>query len=251
MKKTIALLALSFTLVGISFEALSQTSFFDDFNRPDSQTVGNGWLDAPDIFGNHLSIMNSQLTTVQSFTGIYRPFSFSSPVSISATLAETSGFGGLLNRYNAQIGILNDGTRDGGYRVSFYRGDQNFNDSAITLLDGANTIASFTPTIQFGHQIDVRLDFGVDGSVLGSIGQNSQSESFSFGPHSVLSSGGNVLIGLGGADGRGTSNPTQHRVDNFQIASPIPEPETYAMLLAGLGVLGFAARRRQRKSVQA
>lgn len=30
-------------------------------------------------------------------------------------------------------------------------------------------------------------------------------------------------------------------------AAPIPEPETYAMLLAGLGVVGFmAARRRQR-----
>ncbi len=31
--------------------------------------------------------------------------------------------------------------------------------------------------------------------------------------------------------------------------SPIPEPETYAMLLAGLGLLGFAARRRKVKEV--
>jgi hypothetical protein len=30
------------------------------------------------------------------------------------------------------------------------------------------------------------------------------------------------------------------------VVSPIPEPETYAMLLAGLGVIGFVARRRQR-----
>jgi hypothetical protein len=29
--------------------------------------------------------------------------------------------------------------------------------------------------------------------------------------------------------------------------SPIPEPETYAMMLAGLGMLGFGARRRQKK----
>ncbi|MDO9272733.1 MAG: PEPxxWA-CTERM sorting domain-containing protein [Rugosibacter sp.] len=29
------------------------------------------------------------------------------------------------------------------------------------------------------------------------------------------------------------------------INSPIPEPETYAMLLAGLGLVGFAARRRK------
>ncbi len=29
------------------------------------------------------------------------------------------------------------------------------------------------------------------------------------------------------------------------FATPIPEPETYALMLAGLGVLGWAARRRR------
>ena len=33
-------------------------------------------------------------------------------------------------------------------------------------------------------------------------------------------------------------------VDHLQYGAPIPEPETYALLLAGLGLLGFAARRR-------
>jgi hypothetical protein len=33
--------------------------------------------------------------------------------------------------------------------------------------------------------------------------------------------------------------------------TPIPEPETYAMLLAGLGLLGFAARRRRQKEAAA
>ena len=28
------------------------------------------------------------------------------------------------------------------------------------------------------------------------------------------------------------------------ITDPVPEPETYAMLLAGLGLLGFVARRK-------
>ena len=34
---------------------------------------------------------------------------------------------------------------------------------------------------------------------------------------------------------------------NHQDVLAIPEPETYAMLLAGLGLMGFVARRRQRK----
>jgi hypothetical protein len=33
--------------------------------------------------------------------------------------------------------------------------------------------------------------------------------------------------------------------------NPVPEPETYAMLIAGLGLLGFAARRRKQKEAAA
>jgi hypothetical protein len=31
------------------------------------------------------------------------------------------------------------------------------------------------------------------------------------------------------------------------VSVPIPEPETYAMLLAGLGLLGVVARRRKQQ----
>ena len=36
---------------------------------------------------------------------------------------------------------------------------------------------------------------------------------------------------------------------NVNQVSPIPEPETYAMLLAGLGLLAFVARRRKEESL--
>ncbi|MBP6901210.1 MAG: PEPxxWA-CTERM sorting domain-containing protein [Burkholderiaceae bacterium] len=32
----------------------------------------------------------------------------------------------------------------------------------------------------------------------------------------------------------------------FVLTAPVPEPGTYALLLAGLGLVGVAARRRQR-----
>ena len=35
-------------------------------------------------------------------------------------------------------------------------------------------------------------------------------------------------------------------VAGLTLAAAVPEPETYAMLLAGLGLVGFTARRRQR-----
>ncbi len=37
-------------------------------------------------------------------------------------------------------------------------------------------------------------------------------------------------------------------LDNLEVTAPIPEPETYAMMLAGLGLLGLAARRRRQKA---
>ena len=31
------------------------------------------------------------------------------------------------------------------------------------------------------------------------------------------------------------------------VSTPVPEPETYAMMLAGLGALGFIGRRRKQQ----
>jgi hypothetical protein len=44
---------------------------------------------------------------------------------------------------------------------------------------------------------------------------------------------------------QGTPGPGSQDVVYFTPASPVPEPQTYAMLLAGLGLIGFVARRRK------
>ena len=36
------------------------------------------------------------------------------------------------------------------------------------------------------------------------------------------------------------------QMDNLKYAQAVPEPETYAMLMAGLGLMGFVARRRKK-----
>ncbi|MFA9218876.1 MAG: FxDxF family PEP-CTERM protein [Sphingomonadaceae bacterium] len=47
-------------------------------------------------------------------------------------------------------------------------------------------------------------------------------------------------------DAQGSGNPAGLRVEFASSnVSAVPEPETYAMLMAGLGLVGFAARRRK------
>lgn len=83
----------------------------------------------------------------------------------------------------------------------------------------------------------------------------------------ILGSRRTFLSGLGGAEGAvldpltgdflfSTFGGGNHlvRVSGFTVlppTAPVPEPETYAMMLAGLGLLGFAARRRKHKQAAA
>jgi len=43
----------------------------------------------------------------------------------------------------------------------------------------------------------------------------------------------------------GGSNPDQFYINAMTVTAAVPEPETYALLLGGLGALGFLARRRR------
>lgn len=61
--------------------------------------------------------------------------------------------------------------------------------------------------------------------------------------NATITLGGSYFYAVGGvADGTGGGVYT---ITSAAVTLPVPEPETYALLLAGLGAVGFAARRKQ------
>ena len=64
----------------------------------------------------------------------------------------------------------------------------------------------------------------------------------------LLDGGANALISYSNT---GVAGQYLYQVRNGVVVAPVPEPETYAMLLAGLGVVGFMSRRRKQAKTAA
>ena len=128
-----------------------------------------------------------------------------------------------------QVSSLDDGGTNGNETGTFY-----WSNSANPNLEDNST--SF---INFSHDGLGWNTSIVEGSIFNFLIANG------FDPQAQF-----IFFRAGEYNGSGIStNGTQndYLVWGVNVAAPIPEPETYAMLLAGLGLLGFAARRKRQK----
>jgi hypothetical protein len=82
--------------------------------------------------------------------------------------------------------------------------------------------------------------------LVASISDPSRTGSFT---HNFTNSGP-VTVGFGVVDINDVAGVSEFRIDNISV-SAVPEPETYAMLLAGLGLVGAFTRRRKAQASQA
>ncbi|MGK5025585.1 choice-of-anchor A family protein [Janthinobacterium sp. RB2R34] len=115
-------------------------------------------------------------------------------------------------------------------------GNANWNNMGMSALNGYNVLFNFVDATSVNFS-------GID--VLGSV----------LAPKAVIGGGNGIIEGTVVAGGWNSNLTLNNKafaatdVTGFAAAvSPVPEPGTWAMLLAGLGLLGFAARRRMDKA---
>jgi surface antigen len=198
-------------------------SFADNFNRPDSTVVGNGWtgLQSPkslEIVSGALSMRDA----AGGAAGVVRPFSVPGPVTIRADFSEKNGWGGLTCAYDAHLRIRNDGRESSGYGVAFQRADRNYG-SSIALMDGSAELSRIDTVLQFGARIRVSATFHTDGRIEGIVSQGGEQEAFSFPARTMTSTGANVAIWTGSPDSRSTAYIFP-RIDNVSIEAGAPAP---------------------------
>ena len=146
----------------------------------------------------------------------------------------------------------------GGYNPQSWSSSGGFSGYNITPLDADRT--AFIFNLKQGLKFDQRKTDGA-----GNAGQYQTFNVYDYGPSfgggSDLNAGvaGNLNVGYSFLNSYGSLDdvgrdiaryprPSRNRLQVGQIEvftiSIVPEPETWALMLAGLGLLGFAARRR-------
>lgn len=119
-----------------------------------------------------------------------------SPIGVTATLNQGTGFGGLLKRYTTSIVIGNNGIVEQGYGLMFYRGDQNFANSEVRLVSNGLLLASMPSTFQYDATIDIQFTISLDGSVQGSVKGSGSVFFFNFPPRLMALVGSNIEISM-------------------------------------------------------
>jgi len=128
-----------------------------------------------------------------------------------------------------QVSSLDDGGTNGDETGTFY-----WSSSATPNLQ--NNTTSF---INFSHDGLGWNASTVEGSIFGYL----VAHGFDVNAKYLFFRAGE-FDGLGHST-NGTNN--DYLVWGVDVSAPVPEPETYAMMLAGLGLMGFVARRRRRR----
>jgi hypothetical protein len=219
MKYAFKALAAAITVLGAS----GAQAVTDDFNRP---ALGPDWVIQAGSMATNGATVSGASTSLMTYTPGAGQSSAS--VDILLTGATETQYGAIVLGYqdvsdNAFIKLQNNGSVSGFDTIGFYYGNNGGGSfQSITGFESV-TSARITGTLT-GTVATLAIDSNFDGIA-------EQTLSYDYGSGTVFGTG----VGLG------IYGPAQ--LDNFTVGA-VPEPETYALMLAGLACVAGVARRR-------
>lgn len=180
-----------------------------------------------------------------------------SPISGYTTAGAASGsFYGLLDAFTPSAQVLYQGFTVGAVSSATLSFDFFYNDQSASGLIFNNAGLDYTTAGTFDANQHWRFDLLKSGSSLFSVNPADIVTGYSFGNANLLNpytnftynlstdlaAGGTYILRFASVGNQGAS---QLGIDNVSLqVTPVPEADTYAMLLAGLGLMGFVVRRR-------
>ena len=177
------------------------------------------------------------VSSAASFAQWYGSAAPSTPYSI--TLTETFAGSGIFSYSNGSFFPI-DGMLLGDYCCGHNYHFTYQIAATFGYLPGAGQTFSFSGDDDIWVFFDKKL--GIDlGGIHGTTGTSVNLDTL-FGPGKAA---GNYAFDFFFAERHTTGSNFSLTTSLDLVTTPVPEPETYAMLLAGLGLLGFAARRRK------
>lgn len=207
----LSLISQSATATVLSFDSLSDSTF-----RHASLDNLPGYRDTDWPFANHTHMFEWEDFSVSTAAG-YRVTGVTVDVTVKGDLRPAAPNGEALNQFSLWVSLV-----DGNDVV-------NWNSGVFNNLNGTQATVGELDGVQ-GSDLDLRLDARLTTSALAALGYNALSNTYWFASESYANIGAeNITL-------------------TFHTA-PVPEPQTYLMLGAGLAlVAGFARRQRNRRA---
>jgi len=184
-------------------------------------TVGAGGFNAS--FDANFAAAPAPTSFVAYCVDLVQSFSFNNPFTVTATSPASM----------SAIGSTRTSVLDRLYTQHFAAADTRVESAAFQLA--VWEILREAPTTAFGTNALGSGSFTATGATSGTLDSDAINLANTWLNTLTAASGGYNLTVLASAT---------HQ--DQMMATPVPEPETYMMLLAGLGLMGFVARRRQR-----